>query len=63
MKFLDGYKTYIGIFFATVGPILSLFNINIGDLTGIESAVVTLVGGAIALYGYLVTKRGAPKAM
>ena len=58
---LDGYKTYIGILFTIIGSLSGVFGWHIGDLAGIQDQVVVLVGSAIALYGYIVTNRGAKK--
>jgi len=59
MQFLNGYKTYIGIIFTVLGAASGAFHWNLGDLAGVQDQVLTLVGSAIALYGYVNTKRGA----
>ncbi len=61
-KILDGYKTYIGIFFTTLGTLSGVFGWDVGALVGAQDFIVTLAGAVIALYGYVVTNRGAKSA-
>lgn len=58
-KILDGYKTYIGIFFTTLGTLSGVFGWEVGALVGAQDFIVALAGSAIALYGYIVTNRGS----
>ena len=58
---LNGYKTYIGIGFTILGAASGFFHWNLGNLAGVQDQVISLVGSAIALYGYVVTTRGANK--
>jgi len=59
---LDGYKTYIGIAITVISTLAGVFGKDWGiDYAGVEAALGTLVGAGIALYGYLVTNRGANK--
>ena len=52
MNFLDGYKTYIGVFFVILGSVAQLAGWDwLGDTTGIQESLVTLIGGLIAAYG------------
>lgn len=59
MDILNGYKTYIGIFIAILPAIAKLFGKDLGDLTGLEETLITIVGGIVALIGRFVAK---PKA-
>lgn len=62
MKFLDGYKTYIGVAITLISTLLGLLGKDFGiDWAGVEAGVGTLVGALISLYGYIVTNRGADK--
>jgi len=51
MKFLQGYKTYIGIFFTILGAASGVFGWGLGDLAGVQDQVITLVGSLIAILG------------
>lgn len=51
---LEGYKTYIGIAITIIGSLSALFGWNLGDLAGLQDAIIALVGSAIAIYGRYV---------
>jgi len=51
MKFLDGYKTYLGILFTILGAASGVFGWGLGDLAGVQDQVITLVGSLIAIWG------------
>lgn len=56
----EGYKTYIGIAITVISQLLAFFGKDLGiDWKAVEASVGALFGAAIALYGYIVTKRGA----
>lgn len=48
---LNGYKTYIGIGIAALGALSSIFGWGLGDLAGVEDALITLVGSVLAAIG------------
>lgn len=50
-NFLPGFKTYIGIIIAIAPAVAKLFGYDLGDLTGLEDQLVTVVGGIIAVIG------------
>jgi len=55
MEFLSGWKTYIGVLVAMLPVAGKLVGFEV-DTNGLEAQLVTLVGGAIALYGRFVAK-------
>ena len=59
MDFLSGYKTYIGIIIAALPAVAGIFHWNLGDLTGLQDQLVTLIGAAIAIFGRFTAKPSA----
>lgn len=48
---LHGYRTYVGIAITILGSLSTVFGWGLGDLAGVQDAIITLVGSAIAIYG------------
>jgi lysozyme len=60
IKMLEGKKTIIGMLIMLISGLLGAFGIDLGiDWTALETAIGVIVGAAINLYGYFVTKRGS----
>lgn len=59
MDILNGYKTYIGILIAISPAIAKMFGKDLGDLTGLENTLITIVGGIIALISRFMAKPAA----
>lgn len=61
MENLNGYKTFLGLAIAVAPSVATMFGYHTspnfeGDVTEIVSAVVALIGTAIAIYGRIVAK-------
>lgn len=53
---LEGYKTYIGIAISVLGTAAGLFQWNVGDLTLLQTQLVSIVGAVLAIYGRYAVK-------
>jgi hypothetical protein len=58
--FLAGYKTYIGVAITLISSLLAVFGKGVGiDWGGVEANLTAIIGGLVALIGYVYTKRGS----
>ena len=53
---LEGKKTYTGIAAMLLAMLGQQLGVDLGDGTELITAVVTLIGAALAIYGRLVAK-------
>jgi len=53
---LQGYKTYIGIGITSLGWASSTFGWGLGDLGGVQSPLIELVGLLLSIYGRAAAK-------
>lgn len=56
MQALEGKKTYTGIAAMLLAFLGQQLGVDLGDATEIITAVVTLVGAVLAIYGRLAAK-------